>query len=675
MKRLLNFLPTHFTICLIIGIVLQFYYKLWALNSLCLVITLFCFLIVLFLLNHFKKQLLYTSFSWILFVFVGMFVVNFQDLSLKEDFYNKYNQTSAIITFKVNKVLKSNLYYDKYIGDVVKVGDKKTVGKVLLNIQKDTLQIPAKINDLFYFKADFVTVAKPKNPYQFNYKNYLERQGIQHQVFLRNTAFVHKITAQNSIYKIAEKVRNRVEDKLLLNGFKGEELAVIKALVLGQRNNVSKELLQEYTKAGAIHILAVSGLHVGIILLILTSIFKPLESVKNGKVLKTILIVAFLWSFAIIAGLSASVVRAVTMFTAVAIGMTFERKTFVVHSLISSMFVLLLIKPMFLFDVGFQLSYLAVFSIVTIQPKLSELWIPKFKIVNKFWQLFTVSIAAQIGVLPISLFYFHQFPGLFMISNLVIIPFIGIILMCGILIIILSLLNILPKFLGEFYNRIIALMNDFVGWISIQESFLITEISFSSALLIVSYCCVFLGIYLLEKISFKKLSVFLVSIILFQFYLMYEKQQIFSVDELVVFNKSRKTIIGANEKGKLTVYHNLDSLLIEKSRIIKDYKIGIEIRKVNFKNEIPNIIRFKDDDILIVDEVGIYAVEGINKPIVILRNSPKINLERLIMRLQPKQIIADASNYKSQVVNWKIKCDKYSVSFWSTINKGAFILR
>lgn len=675
MKRLLNFLPTHFTLCLIVGIVLQFHYKLWVLNFVYSILFFFCLLLFLFLLKQFKKQLLFTVLCWVLFVFMGMFILSSQDVTDKKGFYNRYNPSDSLVTFKVRKVLKSNLYYDKYIGGVVKVGALKSTGDILLNIQKDTFRVSGKINDIFYFKADFIEIENPKNPHQFNYKAYLQKQGVHHQVFLRNAGYVYKESSQNSMYKIAENIRNTVEEKLILNGFKGEELAVIKALILGQRNTISKELLQEYTKAGAIHILAVSGLHVGIILLILRALFKPLENLKKGKLFKTVLIVSLLWGFAVIAGLSASVVRAVTMFSAVAIGMTFDRKTFVIHSLITSMFLLLLVQPMFLFDVGFQLSYLAVFSIVTIQPKLVVLWSPKWKLVDSFWQLFTVSIAAQIGVLPISLFYFHQFPGLFMLSNLVIIPFIGVILMSGILVIVLSMLNILPKFIGELYTGIIVLMNDFVGWISIQESFLITDISFSRSLLIASYVCIFSGIYLLEKSSFRKWVFFLAAIISIQLCVLYEKRNAVNTEELVVFNKSRHSIIGQKKNGLLLVYHSLDTVSIQDLRTIKEYKIGESVLNVRYKNEIPNLIKFKKQYVLVVDSLGVCAISGIENPIVILRTSPKINLERLIKELQPKHIIADASNYKSQVVNWKFISDKNGIPFTYTQKDGAFVLK
>ena len=312
----------------------------------------------------------FTISSWIFFIFIGLFTVFFQNDNNKENYYANYFTQDSLITFRVEKVLKSNLYYDKYFGSINKIGDQKTTGIVLLNVQKDSLKSEVKIGSTFLFKSELSEVSMPLNPYQFNYKKYLEKQGVYHQVFLRNTAYLVKDFEEKAIYKIADNIRNKVEKELINNRFRGEELAVIKALILGQRKDVSKDLLEDYTNAGAIHILAVSGLRVGIILLILSFLLKPLDSIKNGKIIKTFLIVLLLWFFAIIAGLSASVVRAVTMFTAIAIGMTFSRKTFVQHTLIASMFVLLLCKPMFLFDVGFQLSYLAVFSIVTIQQKL-----------------------------------------------------------------------------------------------------------------------------------------------------------------------------------------------------------------------------------------------------------------------------------------------------------------
>ena len=386
------------------------------------------------------------------------------------------NCDKSLYIVKVYEVLKPGNYYDKYKVEVVQVDSLQTRGKLLLNIQKDSLQNNLKVDQVIALKPDVKELIAPLNIHQFNYKDYLAKQGIHQQIFVNNQQFRMVNNSTISLLGLSAKFRETIQKSLQKYHFSKNEFGVISALLLGQRQDISKELINNYANAGAIHILAVSGLHIGIILLILSWLLKPIERIKYGKYLKLFLIVILLWMFAFIAGLSASVVRAVTMFTFVAIGSVFNRKRNIYFSLITSMFFLLLVNPMFLFDVGFQLSYLAVFGIVWVQPKLYNLWKPKLYILDKIWQLVTVSIAAQVGILPVSLYYFHQFPSLFILSNLVIIPFLGIILMSGILVIVLAVTNLLPQFLADAYGFVIHLMNQFVSWIADQEGFFVTRI-------------------------------------------------------------------------------------------------------------------------------------------------------------------------------------------------------
>jgi competence protein ComEC len=376
--------------------------------------------------------------------------------------------------------------------------------------------------------------------------------------------------------------------------------------------------------------------------------------------------------FAFIAGLSASVIRAVTMFTFLAIGNAFQSKKVTEFSLITSMFFLLLLKPLFLFDVGFQLSYLAVFGIIWVQPKLYGIWKPKIKLLDYFWQLITVSIAAQVGILPLSIYYFHQFPGLFILSNLVIIPFLGFILISGIIIIFASLIGILPQFLASVYGFIISLMNDFVSWISHQESFLFSSISLSFLKMISFYGVLFFGIYFLINMKSKKLIYFLCAVFFLQSVYVFENHKKKHKKEFIVFHKSRKSVLGIRNGNHLNIRHNLDSLEIASSKMIQTYGVGENI-KPEFSKEPVNFINFKNRSILVVDSLGIYKVKGLKNPIILLQNSPKINLERLIKTTMPSEIIADGSNYKSYVRSWKIICIKLKIPFHYTGEKGAFI--
>jgi competence protein ComEC len=415
-------------------------------------------------------------------------------------------------------------------------------------------------------------------------------------------------------------------------------------------------------------------LHVGVILLILSFLLKPIENIKNGKYLKAFCIVLLLWTFAFIAGLSASVVRAVTMFTFLAVGQSFQRKNVTAFSLISSMLLVLLFKPMFLFDVGFQLSYLAVFGIIWVQPKLVTVYKPRFLIAKKIWQLFTVSIAAQVGILPLSIYYFHQFPGLFVVSNLVIIPFLGAILIGGIAVISMSLLNILPMFLASFYGLVISGMNSFVGWVSDQEQFLFKDISISFLMMLGCYYFIFSGIVFLIKRSPNSLLYFLISMVFVQSLYFFEIKTANKKEAFIVFHKSRFSLIGIREGLDMKLQHDLDALKSKEIKAIKSYRIAEHIK--NIENvDFKNYINFKAQDILLIDSLGIYQLEKLKKPIVVLQYSPKINLERLIQNLKPSLIIADGSNYKSVANKWEIIALKNAIPFHYTGKKGAFILR
>ena len=585
-------------------------------------------------------------------------------------FKSELNSDQAI-TFKVKEVLKSGNYYDKYVIDFINIDGIKVTGKSLLNVQKDSTQKSLGIDDIVFSKTIIKDLIPPLNPHQFNYKEYLKKQYIYHQIFLKNDELMVINQSNRSIYGFASKLRETINQKLKPYNFKPDELAIINALLLGQRQDISEETYNNYANAGAIHILAVSGLHVGIILLILNFLFRPIELMPYGLYIKTLLIIILLWCFAIIAGLSPSVMRAVTMFSIVAIGLNFKRATNIYNTLAISMFILLLFKPTFLFEVGFQLSYLAVFSIVWIQPLIFRLWNPKFYVVNKLWQILSVTIAAQFGVLPLSLFYFHQFPGLFFISNLVIIPFLGLILGFGILIILLSFLNILPNILAISFGRIIGFMNDFVGFISRQEEFLFKHISFGILFVISSYLLIIATVKLFQKRSYNSVIFSLISISIFISVLIFNTYEN-ATNEFLIFHKSRFSIIGIKHNRNLTLHHNLKSDNYTDEKLLVNYKIGNSIKNIE-QDTIRSLYKINEELLLVVDSIGVYKT-SFKPDYVMLRNSPKINLNRLIDHLQPRMIIADGSNYKSYQERWFKTCVKKEIPFHQTSKKGAYIM-
>ncbi|MCH4553580.1 ComEC/Rec2 family competence protein [Aestuariibaculum lutulentum] len=673
--KILNFTIIKLTLCLIAGIIIAYLYAFSINLSLILAITGLVLLFFSYVIakKQFQKTIWFGLLSYLTMICIGISTVTLHNPINSKHHYTKTLDEDSIpkTTFRIREVLKSNHYYDKYIVDILELNNNQVSGKILLNLQKDSINNKLHVDDIYITKTEFKNLPTTLNPGQFNYKAYLHRKYIYHQFTVNNNELLKVQSKNRTIFGYADILRKHINIKLQAYHFKPEELAIINALFLGQKQNISEEVYSTYANAGVIHILAVSGLHVGIILMILNFILKPIEYLKYGNIYKTLLLLILLWSFAITAGLSASVTRAVTMFSVLAIAINLKRPTNIYNTLALSMFIILLFKPLFLFDVGFQLSYLAVLSIVTIDPLLYKIWTPKNKILNFYWHTLTVTISAQIGIIPISLYYFHQFPGLFFISNLVIIPLLGFILGFGILIIFLALLNVPSSIFNTGFGYLISLLNQFISWITSQNQFVFKDIPINIFQVFASYFLIITGILLYKTKSYHSLKLFLVGIIGLQMAFIYTSLHI-PHQEFVIFHKSRHTLTGNTINNKTIFSTDIDSLNLFKN-IIKDYKVSNHIKKVSTDSLNPVYI-LNEKRLIIVDNIGAYHVKSFQPDYVLLIQSPKINLIRLIDSIKPKTIIADGSNYKSYVEQWKTVCLKRKLPFHYTGEKGAFTI-
>lgn len=674
--KLLNFTIIKLTIFLVLGIVLAHYVQFNLKTVLYATLTLIVFTGIYWkwLQNKIDRLPFFGLLSYVCMIGLGMLSYVIQDETLQENHYTnlKLDETYNAITFKIKERLKPDQYNEKFIVAINTVNKESASGKLLINIKKDSLKTHFFVDDVFFVSSKFEDIQKPLNPHQFDYSKYLALRQVYQQLYLKSTE-MHLISDKTtSIYGYADQLRSRINTKLVAAGFKTDALSIMNALLLGQRQTIDKNIYNNYVNSGTIHILAVSGLHVGIILWILNYVFAPLLYLKYGNYVRPIILVAILWSFAVIAGLSPSVTRAVSMFSIISIAMHLKRSTNIYNTLVISAFFILLVKPMFLFEVGFQMSYLAVLGIVSVQPIIYKLWNPKYFVVDKIWQIFTVTLAAQAGVVPISLYYFHQFPGLFFISNLVVIPFLGVILGFGLLIIALALMNALPDFMVVTYSFIIDSLNAFIAWVAQFEDFLFRDIPFTVFQVICSYFIIIAFVQVYKFRTFKWLALSLIGVICFQsiaFYNTYKVQN----DAFIVFNKSRYSMIGQKYRDQFLVHHNLDSTQQKRDNVIDNYKVGEFITTV-LRDSIQPIYQFKDQTILVIDSLVVYKGLSFKPHHILLRNSPRLNLNRVIDSLTPALIIADASNYKSYVKRWKVTCRNKKIPFHYTNEKGAFIL-
>lgn len=296
---------------------------------------------------------------------------------------------------------------------------QRILAYISLKVDREKL-IPGQ---MLFIKGEPEPIQCQGNPYEFDYKTFLARKEIGHTLFLpvNNIYFIQngeKCTIQN---------RARRTRQLLLSHLNSyintpNVMHLIAAIALGDRTNLESETKHNFSASGAMHILAVSGLHVGILFLIVDSVFRFLKKEKWGTNLYLILTLTTLWLYAFITGLSPSVLRATTMFSFVVIGMHLGRNISIYNSLAASAFFLLLYNPGLLFEIGFQLSYIAVISIVFFQPYLYQLFYFKFPLFDKIWALLCVSFAAQLGTAPLCIYYFHQFSSYFWLTNIFVIP-------------------------------------------------------------------------------------------------------------------------------------------------------------------------------------------------------------------------------------------------------------
>ena len=407
-----------------------------------------------------KRTKWYLPVFCICFAFVGYSVVSVHQLqrSIGNDFShfasNDYCWAEVVIKEMPTQSAKSF----KAMADVNKIQDSsgwhKVSGKAMLFFAKDTLAPRLHYGDKVLIYAQLREVSPPQNPYQFDYRTYLQRKGIYYQSYLTTEQYkVLRPSSEKSVRAVAYFLRAKMIDLIKSSGLSKNEQGIASALLLGWDEDVDDETLQSFSNAGIAHFLSISGLHLGIIFMFIGYMFFWMGNSLRSRMIRGIVQLAVLWFFAIVTGLSPSIMRAATMFSLITVGEMFFSRASFYNNLASSAFILLMFRPMLLFDVGFQLSYLGVVGIVVLQPRIKEImqnsWNQVFAesktgkfiakgldavanaalwLVQKVWELACVSIAAQIATLPLTFYYFHQFPVYFLIANVTVIPFAGFLL-------------------------------------------------------------------------------------------------------------------------------------------------------------------------------------------------------------------------------------------------------
>jgi competence protein ComEC len=619
-----------------------------------------------------KSLILFGITTYLLAFSIGITTQTIHNESIQKNNYTHYKNIfdkKHTFTLTLREKLKNTTYNERYIAQLNTIDGQKITGKIQLNIYKKNLNHSFIIGNKLKINTLLNKNTAQKNPNQFDYSKYLENKQIYGQLNAKPNQIELSTEIEKNIWYYSAILRTRIVQNLEKQNFNSKELNVVIALIMGQRQDIDPKIIQDYQYAGAVHILAVSGLHIGFILLFVTFLLKPIPNTKKGSFIKLIITLISLFLFGVLTGLSPSVVRAITMFSFVAIGQHLRRSSNIYHTLLVSILLILLVQPSFLFDVGFQLSYFAVFFIIWLQPLLLTIWQPKNKILKYFRDIITVTIAAQIGTLPLSLYYFHQFPGLFFITNIIVLPFLGFIMCLGVFVMFLAAFNWVPYYPSKALELSIYYLDKIISLIASFDQFVFKNIPINTSLLITSYLVIITLIIAVQEKNIRSIYVALITIITFQLSIIATKYEVQHQSEFIVLNTSKKTNL-IERNGTLTTLYSNDSDSTKTNTVASSY-ITANFSYLGKLSKVKNLYYFKGNKILLIDSSMTYP-KNIDPDIILLTQSPKINLHRLLLTIQPKIIVADASNYKSIQQKWALTCLQQKISFHSTNEKGFF---
>lgn len=355
-------------------------------------------------------------------------------------------QKSNIIRSKC-LVINSYKYIEPDHPDQKKILIAKTVsGKLMVAIKIDPLN-PAEFGygDEFIIRAQIKETESPHNPSEFDYKAWLAIQNIYHQTFLKQKDLIRvKSNAGNPIIAFALKLRTEQINFYRRILKSDDAFSFASTLILGYKSDLSPETLNIYSKTGTIHALSVSGMHVGIVYAVLNLLLRFLDRKRWLMAIKVSLILSFIWFYTLLTGLSPSVLRSAIMISVFIIAKSFVKNTNSYNIIAFAAFCLLVYTPFLIWDVGFQLSFLAVLGLIWLQPKIENWWYIENKWLGKLWSTVAISLAAQLITCPLSVYYFHQFPVYFLISNLFIVIPVALLMYLGILILLFRIVMLAP---------------------------------------------------------------------------------------------------------------------------------------------------------------------------------------------------------------------------------------
>lgn len=551
------------------------------------------------------------------------------------------------------------------------------LGKIIVYFKKeDTPDI--NYGSRIFLRKKFEEIKNSGNPGEFDYKKFCRNQDIYYQVFLSKTDYV-VLPKTNKDFLVSLIINSRtVVVKCLKRFIPGRiEAGLAEALLIGYKEDLDKKLVSSYSNTGVIHIVAISGLHVGLIYWLLAGIFNLIRPTRKRRFLKQIFIIAGLWIFSILAGGSPSVIRSAAMFTFIVVGNGFSKEISVYNSLAASAFLLLCYNPFWLWDAGFQLSYTAVLSIVVFMNPIYNLVYVENKILDTLWKLNAVTISAQVLTVPICLYYFHQFPTYFLVANLVAVPLSSVILLIEIILCALSFLPLVAEQIGIILYWLIRFMNFWIERVELLPFALIQSISFDLASLLTIYLSIIffsISVFQRSAVAFCVAGAGILSLSILQ---VVSKIVVMNQRVFIVYNISSRQHIDFIA-GNHFVYKG-DAIDVSENSSVGLARFHFNARPAQ---ALPELLtsgkyhRFYNKRILVID--GAFANASSKQhfeiDVLVLSHNARVSITDLVEVFRPSNIIFDSSNSAYMISRWKRECAVLGQACYSVQEKGAFVM-
>ncbi|PZR29361.1 MAG: 4-alpha-glucanotransferase [Citrobacter freundii] len=545
-------------------------------------------------------------------------------------------------------------------------------GTILTYFSKDSDNLRLSAGDEIITTAALVPVPSNANPGGFDFHRYALFQGITHQVFIKKD-FVVTGNSQPWLQRFVGNIRQWVLS-VLQKAFPGKrERGLAEALMIGYKNELDKTLVQSYTNTGVVHIIAISGLHLGLIYWLLVKLLQPISSHRRLKWLAPVLIIGGLWIFTLLAGAQPSVLRSAIMFTCIVIGNSLSRRSSIYNSLALSAFILLCYNPYWLWDAGFQLSYTAIIGIVGFMKPVYGLMSFKNKLVDMIWQMNAVTIAAQLLTLPVCIYHFHQFPNYFLISNFIAVPVSSLILLAELLLCAVSFIPFVFIYTAKLCSVLISFMNTSVERIE-QLPFAVwngLQISLPQAGLLMILIVTLLSCFVYKEKIRLLAYISLISITIFTVLRCASFMEASRQQKIIIYQQAIDFVNGRN-------YVSFDTKIPANDLHTKATRILFRLKPARIATlaRNGNLFSFLSKKIVLAGSGTDYFMAA-EKPLIdllILTQDPTADPAGFPQTMNIRQVVADATVPAWKCRKWQQRCDSLGIPFHDVRSKGAFVM-